>query len=681
VTRKHFLTYLALSTLAVAQPMFDLYGKNLTVFSAAKVSSIEVVVFVLGILLGPALAAVALDAFTRRLGPKVNESTRLVLLAGFSGLLGLAVSRWSHVENDVLCVAIALAMAVLLPVLFDRFRAVREWSRWLSVLTLAIGATIAVQVRPLVLTSTGTGSDAKVGNDDLSVFLVVLDEFPLYALLGPDGTINADRYPGFAELAAGSTWYRNNVAVSNFTHQAVPAILSSSEPTKNGGPFLYSYPRNIFTLYSDAMTVDGTEPVTSLCPSAVCGGDAEVGSGFSLSRFRSFLKDAAIVYGQRVLPPTMRKRLPAVDQGWGGFAAVRDRFKAQMHDRAFSQQEAVSDAADELIASGTPMVEVVHALMPHAPWRLTPDGRIAPLSPEIGTVNPEDEDGVRDTYQTFLHQLVATDGAIRKVIAKLKASEKWDSTMVVLTADHGISFLPTMPQRHTDFVDSGQADDVFRIPTFIKYPGQSEAAVSDCAMSNLDILPTINAVLGTDTSWSFAGEPINGQCPARTSRVVHSITGETADMVRGFEAVRERAEYYAGMVPNVGPATRIAAVGASADLIGRPLRSDVVSPVVTSWTLNQAAAFRNVNGSAGSTAPVTVTGSVTLASPAVEGTEGIITVDGVAAGVIGELGGQEGDVKFTAVLDYSLVTKGAHEVRLLVRDENGTVTAVGLPRA
>ncbi|NBU37223.1 MAG: hypothetical protein EBS32_03145, partial [Actinobacteria bacterium] len=234
--RKHFLTYLALSTLAVAQPMFDLYGKNLTVFSAAKVSSIEIVVFVAGILLGPALVAVAIDAFTRRLGPKVNESTRLVLLAGFSGLLGLAVSRWLHIENDVLCVLLALGLSVALPVLFDRFRGVREWSRWLSVLALAIGGTIAMQVRPLVFTSTGTGSDAVVGNDGQSVFLVVLDEFPLYALLGPDGSINAERYPGFAELAAGSTWYRNNLAVSNFTHQAVPAILASSEPVQNGGP-------------------------------------------------------------------------------------------------------------------------------------------------------------------------------------------------------------------------------------------------------------------------------------------------------------------------------------------------------------------------------------------------------------------------------------------------------------
>ena len=677
--RKHFLTYLALSTLAIAQPLFDLYGRNLTVFSAAKLSSVEVAVFVLLVLLGPAVVAVTLDRFTMVLGPKVNEATRLVLLAVFSGLLGLAVSRWLHLENDIVCAVVALVSTAALPVLFDRFRAVREWSRWLSVLTLVVGATIAMQVRPLVFTTTGTDSDATVGKPDQSVFLVVLDEFPLYALLGPDGRINAERFPGFAELAAGSTWYRNNVAVSNFTHQAVPAVLSSAEPVRNGGPFLYSYPHNIFTLYRDAMKVGGTEPVTTLCPPHVCGGASEVGKGFSVARFRTFLKDALIVYGQRVLPPGLRTHLPAVDQGWGGFAAVRDRFKAEMGNKVFRQQQAVSKAADRLIAAKTPMIEVVHALMPHAPWRLTPDERVAPLSKEIGTINPEDEDGVRDTYQTFLNQVAATDGVIKRVIDKLRASGKWDSTMVVLTADHGISFLPTMPQRHTDFADMDQAEDIYRVPTFIKYPGQTTGAVSDCAMSNLDILPTINAVMGTTTSWKFAGAPVNGACPDRKSRVVHSVTGETADLTRGFDAVAERADYYSGVVSNAGPASRIAAVGESAPLIGKPLRPEVMSTLVSGWTLNQSRAFGNIKGGAGTTVPVTVTGTVTLKRAAIEGTEGIITVDGVAAGVIGELGGQEGVVKFTAVLDYTLLTRGSHDVRLSVRDENGTITSVGPP--
>ena len=676
--RKHFLTYLALSAVAVAQPVFDLYGKNLTVFSAAKLSGLEVVAFLLVLLLGPAAVATAIDAFSRLFGPKVNEATRLVLLAGFSGLLGLAVTRWLHVDNDVAAFAIAACVAVLLPWSFDKFRSVREWSRWLAVLALIVGATTFLQVKPLVFAMSASGSDARVANPT-DVFVMVLDEFPLYAILNGDGTINAQRYPGLAEIASGSTWYRNNIAVSNFTHQAVPAILSSAEPVRDGGPFMYSYPHNIFTLYRDRMVVQGREPVTSLCPQEECGGLSELSKGFDASRFVRFVKDASVVYGQRVLPPVLRKRLPAVDQGWGGFAAVRDRFLAETHADVFGEQDAAVTASENFAKSKEKTVAVVHALMPHAPWRLTPDERVAPLSKEIGTQNPEDEDGTRDTYQTFLHQVAATDTAIQRVVANLKASGKWDSTLFVLTADHGISFLPTMPQRHTDFADAEQAADVFRVPTFVKYPGQKASAVSDCLTSNLDLLPTINAVLGTTTSWKFDGKSLKDGCPARDKVVVHSVTGEKGVFADGFESTLARVDHYASVAPGEGPASRIAAVGNSASLIGKPISSSLGSSLVASWTLNQKSMFTGIKMAKGSRVPATVTGTVRLKGTADEGTEAVIAVDGIAAGVIGEISGMQGDVVFTAVLDYETLTAGDHKVELFVRTPDGTVSKVGGP--
>lgn len=679
MTRKHFLTYLSLSTVSIAQPIFDLYGKNLTVFSAGKLSRWEVLVFLGSVLFGPALVAVAADRFSAMFGPKVNEATRLVLVGSFSLLTGLAVARWVGLTNDALYALLAAVTAVAIPWGFDRRKAVREWSRWLAVLSLALGATTFVQLRPLIFPLADTKADTTVERKDLSVFMVVMDEFPLYALLGPDGNINAERWPGFAALAAQSTWYRDALAVSNFTHQAVPAVLASSRPVRDGGPFLYSYPHNIFTLYADEMKVAATEPVTSLCPRRVCGGEADFGTGVSATRLRRFMKDVSIVYGQRVLPPRLRLRLPAVDQGWGGFAAVRDKFKQQLHDQVFSQRDAVINGAESFAASDVPMVKVVHALLPHAPWRLTPDGRVAPLSPEIGTQNPEDEDGTRDTYQAFLHQLAATDAAVARAMETIKASGKWDSTMFVLTADHGISFLPTLPQRNTDFTDLDQSEDIYRVPMFVKYPGQASGKVDECPVTNLDILPTVNAVLGTTSEWKFDGMSVKDGCPARGGRGVVAATGEKHTFTSGFAAARERAAYYAMLVPNTGPVSRIAAIGQSAGLVGQPLSAGAQSTLVTSWTLKQRDAFAAIDGRPGTAVPATVTGTVILSGPAVEGTEGIIAVDGIAAGVLGELSGQEGEIRFTAILDITRLGAGAHTVELFVRDENGTVTRVGPP--
>jgi hypothetical protein len=678
--RRHFLTYLALSTMAIAQPILDLYGKNPTVFSAAKMSSLEVALFVLIIVLVPSLLALGLDRLTRFLGPKVNESTRLWIIAGFSFLLGIAVARWISVDGNFGAFSLGFLFAAVVPIAYDRKKAIREWSRWLSVLAIAVTASAVLQLQPILLQSDGPSSDAVIGKKDISVLQVVFDEFPLYSLLSDDGTINAERYPGFAELARESTWYRNNVAESNFTHQAVPAILASAVPQQEGGPFLTQYPKNIFTLFAGKTSVGGIEPVTSLCPKSVCAGTSETNALFEFSRFKSFMRDAGYVYGQRVLPPALRKYVPSIEGTWGGFGAVANKFKEQFDVGALSQVDAIASGTRALVEESQPRVQVVHALVPHAPWRITPDNRVAPLSPSISTSNPESEDGVRDTYQTFLYQVAAADNAIADVISQLKKSGKWDTTMLVVTADHGISFVPTLPQRHTDFTEKETVSDIYRVPTFIKYPQQSQGVVSDCAMSNLDLLPTIVATTKTKTSWVFGGTSVATSCPAGRVREVVSATGETTVMSGGFEEVLERVAYYSDVVPNEGANRRVAAIGASASLIGTRISSANENTSVSSWTINQKKSFTNVSNQRGAKVPSLVTGTVRLAAPLEAGTEGIIAVDGVAAGVIGELSGARDAVPYTAVLDYTLLTPGDHSVELFVRSPDGAVTKVGFPR-
>jgi len=671
VTRRHFLTYLALATMAISQPILDLYGRNVTVFSAAKLSTPEILAFVVLVAIVPAMVAASIDRFTRQFGAKVNESARLVMLGAFSAALGLAVARWVGLDSDAGSMAMSVIFAVGLPWAFDRSRPVREWSRWLAVLSVAVVGNAVIQMQPVLVGTEGASTDAVVAAPSVSVIQIVLDEFPLYALIGPDGTIDAERFPGFAELAASSTWYRDTVAASNFTHQAVPALLSSVEPTEEGGPFLAEYPRNIFTLFRDRVSVEGVEPVTSLCPESQCAPANRVNDSIDARRFLRFVRDAGFVYGQRVLPPTARKKLPSTEGAWGGFNAVADKFKEQFDGSALPHLETLERAVARHVRDRESRMSVVHALVPHAPWRLTPDLRVTPQSPEIGIKNPTDDDGVRDIYQAFLHQLGATDRAVSSLIAQLREAGRWDDTMLVVSADHGISFVPGMPQRHTDFSDMAQSDDIFRVPLFVKYPNQRAGEVSDCAASNLDVLPTIVDVAKTNTSWTFAGASLSGACPAARERSVWSATGETAVMAEDFEAVRARAAHYADLVPNTGPISRVAAVGASAPLIGATVSTEGTDDAVASWSITQADGFRSIAGIEGTSVPAQVTGTVTLAKSLPPGTEGIITVDGKGAGVIGELSGASGTVRFTAILDYTLLGAGDHEVGVVIRRPNG----------
>lgn len=660
--------------MAVSQPILDLYGRNVTVFSAAKLSTSEIVGFLLLVTLVPATAAATIDRFSRQFGSKVNESTRLVLLGVFSLLLGLAVARWLGLDSDIASTGLAVVFGVGIPWAFDRSRPVREWSRWLAVLSVAVAGNAVVQMQPVLVGTEGAETDAVVAAPSVSVIQLVFDEFPLYALIGPDGRIDAERFPGFAELATSSTWYRDTVSASNFTHQAVPALLASTRPSEEGAPFLAEYPRNIFTLFRGRVDVRGVEPVTSLCPDTLCAPANRVNDSIDARRFLRFIRDASFVYGQRVLPPSARKSLPSTDGAWGGFNAVADKFKQQFDGSALPHLEALDRAVAAHVKDREPRVSVVHLLVPHAPWRLTPDLRVTPQSREIGIKNPDDADGVRDIYQAFLHQLGATDTAISAMIARLREAGRWDDTMLVVSADHGISFLPGMPQRHTDFSDMAQADDIFRVPLFVKYPDQRTGEVSDCAASNLDVLPTIVETTGTSTAWTFAGESLAKGCPGARERTVSSATGETAVMSEDFSAVQARAEHYSGLVSNIGPISRVAAVGASASLVGSPVTTQGPDSAVVSWSIDQIDGFRSVAGIKGTSVPAQVTGTVELSRALPAGTEAIITVDGKGAGVVGEVSGASGRVRFTAILDYTLLGPGDHRVGLVIRRPDGTLT-------
>jgi hypothetical protein len=391
------------------------------------------------------------------------------------------------------------------------------------------------------------------------------------------------------------------------------------------------------------------------------------------------LRDAAYVYGQRVFPPVLRKYVPSIEGTWGGFGAVANEFKDQFAVGALSQVDAIDRAVDIVSKSTSPRVQVVHSLLPHAPWRITPDLRVDELSSTISTQNPDDEEVIRDMYQTFLYQVGAADTVIANLIATLKQSGKWESTLLVVTADHGISFIPTMPQRHTDFTYTEQVADIYRIPTFIKYPNQKTGVASDCAITNLDLLPTIIDVTQTKSSWSFAGKSLANDCPTGRTRNIVSATGESAVLDGGFEEVRERAAHYAQIVSNVGPIRNVASVGESASLIGTRIGEHPVDTRISQWTAKQKRLFLDVSGKRGATIPGLVTGEVTLSQSLEDGTEGIIAVDGIAAGVIGELSGARTAVSFAAVLDYTLLTPGPHTIELFIRNPDGTLTFVGAP--
>ena len=214
------------------------------------------------------------------------------------------------------------------------------------------------------------------------VVVVVLDEVPAATIMRGDGTINADRYPGFAKLAAVSTWFRNVSSPRAHTPQAVPAVLTGKVTNGEDLPTYGDHPENLFTLLGRDVPVHRYEAVTDLCPPDICVAQPR-------QPLRQALQDASIVYGHRVLPEELRDGLPAIDRSWGAYGsgtdttddrpATREERIGTLYQkwRAMGQEERsirgqARVLADSLGAiTAAPSVHMVHVSLPHRPWTLS----------------------------------------------------------------------------------------------------------------------------------------------------------------------------------------------------------------------------------------------------------------------------------------------------------------------
>jgi hypothetical protein len=207
---------------------------------------------------------------------------------------------------------------------------------------------------------------------------------------------------------------------------------------------------------------------------------------------------------------------------------------------------------------------------------------------------------------------------------------------------------------------------------FVKLPQQTTGETTNCTVSVLDVLPTILSVAQVETGWTFDGRDISTQCPENSRRVITSPS-ETSTFTNSIEMLFQRSAYYDALVSREGGTDQISAVGASAPLIGKKLQTNSENSHVTGWSVNELSQFENISIERGSRIPVQLKGVITVDQSLPTGAEGIITIDGVAAGVITELSGAQGDVDFDVVINYQLLSAGSHDLGLIINfDGRGT---------
>lgn len=398
------------------------------------------------------------------------------------------------------------------------------------------------------------------------IVLIILDELPTRSLLAADGTIDRARFPGFAALADDSTWFRNATAAATHTNYAVPAILTGRyAPEGEASVDAVLSGDNVFRLLGDGYRLNIAESKTQLCVVARCdlahpdnrpdprfatgSGVVDAGSPERPSPMGALLRRARTVFGFKISltatvssPDADQSRIdtpqPFVDAeekresgttsvlaGTAG-ASTTTTSRADPGDAPTTTTEAAPTVIDAPDAAARPaqfaawlsrldadveppQFSVIHAVLPHSPWFLDGDG--TPYTTPSGAENLIGFEGNRwldaegpviTARQRHLLMVRFTDTLIAAARARLVELGIWESTTVIVTADHGASFTPAGYFRRWEPANS---PDVVGVPLFVHGPRFAPGAIVDEPAESVDVAATIADAASITAPWTVDG--------------------------------------------------------------------------------------------------------------------------------------------------------------------------------
>lgn len=499
----------------------------------------------------------AIEWVTSRISTKGYYGLHFVLLALISTFFFTQFVSDLVSARSALILLLSFGLGVLLAWMIFRFIFVRNLMDILIIAPFVIVLMFVFNSKTtdLVFPEEANFELASDSGRDVPVVLVIFDELGTSNLMTSERVIAANRFPNFARLAKTSTWYRNNSTTAFFTPHAVPGILTGINAPAETLPTWQDQPENIFSQLGRNRRLHVLEPVTALCPDDLCP-DQTAAAG-QLSRLEALFSDLKYVEGKLVLPPGLANKLPDVSSNFEGFGGNDE--PPELGKRKYKRgklavkAEAESDPVlyEQFIRS-MPTVNrsltVMHMHLPHQVWKYDLRGdeyNDTPITQLSRSTNDwmVNSNGITVSQSRMYVQTGYADNLLGQLRQRLEATGLWDRAIVVVTADHGISFEGRgVPQRQADRRAMGE---VANPPLFIKYPGQTKGTVSPKHSMSLDILPTVARAAGVKALYETDGVPLQGPVPLRKVTVTdprgNLYTVSLAEMIRQRKAAIRRA--------------------------------------------------------------------------------------------------------------------------------------------
>ena len=686
------LHLLVLCSFALAQPLFSLLAENVVFFAARGSSRWEIVVFAVGTVLVPPAFLLGVEALVALVHRGAAGALHLIFVGALSALIAMQVVNRIGDPPQSLFVGLVGAIAAAAAFAYSRVGAVRSV---LSVLGPAPLLFLGLFLFGSPVSKLTLAEDSQARPADIEgkapVVMVVFDEFPSLSLLDRSGRIDPVRYPNFASLADDATWFRNATTVQGNTSLAVPAILTGVYPRDASKlPIASDYPQNLFTLLGGGYRLNVTEAVTRICPGSLCSQAS--GEGLP-GRLESLASDLSVVYLHMVLPSGLRDRLPSVTATWGDFRGGGGRTRREEDvrrglQRGFLQQRlfpgSVRDRdlrfrvfADSIRPTEKPELSFLHVLLPHYGWVYLPSGRryansatIAGLADDTWT---SDEVLAAQGWQRHLLQVGFVDTLLGELVRNLRRRGLYDRSLIVLTADHGVSFRPGGPRRVTT---AENLPDLAFVPLFVKAPGQSSGRIVDEHVQTVDILPTLVDALGITLPWQVDGHSALAPSfdPAPLGVLYKTSGGRLAEEV--FSLERRRDELLRQKIVLFGDRDRgegLYRFGPHRELVGQRAAPLADGPAV-GLTADLDLGHRLQVDPQGGTVPARVTGRLS-GENARAGLDLAVAIDGRIEAVTRSYVFR-GDPAFSVLVPEASLSAGVHEVEVFQLDAAGRLRRI-----
>lgn len=385
-----------------------------------------------------------------------------------------------------------------------------QLARRISAGTIVMVFLSAAALLPVVLSTVGSASSDVAAEatwtssptDRPSVLWIIADELNAHALVDSDGRVR-EAFPTLQGLQDQATTYTNVYGLSNKTERAIPAMMSGiSDIGAQSDDVMVALGESTGLLGSLASDIDVTWSSGIFAPppgASSCNSDQQsIGE-----RAGTFGADVAAILGNTALVEPLRGKFPAIEAKW------RDFWSEVGQGWASTARQRLACAVNE----DGPFFAIWHTLLTHNPYAYGRDG--SPLVEgsvqDYGTIdiglNRQGEVTTDEVYELqrrlYGNSVSNLDRRLASVLDVLKQSGRYDDTMIVFTADHGVALTEARrdgsggeDERRVGADTEQMWGEIAHVPLIVKYPGQTGPEVIDAPRTSSQILPTILDVVG-----------------------------------------------------------------------------------------------------------------------------------------------------------------------------------------